>query len=223
MIQQSNKNQAELSIERTRFNLSQTYQLRLIGRNHPQRNVVECFIASRFARIHDARITSFMPLLLALFDTSNEIRAAIGVRAASNDKLFLEHYFDHPIEEIIVERSANSGRAVIRDQVVEVGNLASIDRYASRRLFEQLAFFLIKKRFQWIVFTGCKSLRQVFRRMQLHLVEIGRAEESRLPASFGRWGRYYQDNPQVLLGHLSEGIGLAQRAGRLVPKAGGAV
>ena len=173
---------------------------------------MEGFIASRFEAAHNARITCFMPQLLALFDENGAIKAAIGVRGACHDDLFLEHYFDQPIERVIGDKVEYSQPEVDRKQVVEVGNLASVDRFASRRLFEVLALHLIKHRFQWIVFTGCQSLRQIFKRMHLELVALGKAEESRLPETLGSWGSYYRDNPQVLLGHLSGGIALAEAA-----------
>ena len=189
-----------------------SYQFAVIDPQDPRRIEVESFIASRFSAVHDAQITSFLPQLLVLFDSHSEIKAAVGARAASQDRLFLEHYFDQPIENIIDARIEHHQQEVNRKQIVEVGNLASVDRFASRRLFEMLALFLIKHRFQWIVFTGCSSLRRVFKRMQLELVALGQADESRIPPAFGSWGRYYRDNPQVLLGHLSGGIALAEAA-----------
>jgi len=189
-----------------------SYQFAVIDTQDPRRSAVERFIASRFSAAHDAQIASFMPQLLVVFDSYGAIKAAVGVRGASQDRLFLEHYFDQPIENIIDARVEHRQREVIRKQVVEVGNLASVDRFASRRLFEMLALFLIEHHFQWIVFTGCSSLRRVFKRMQLELVALGKAEESRIPSAFGSWGCYYRDNPQVLLGHLSGGLALAEAA-----------
>lgn len=198
----------------------EVYQLQLVDEGHAQRQKVEQFIASRFNAVHGAQITVFMPLFLALFDADNQVRAAVGVRMAGEDKLFLEHYFDLPIEAVILDRHHPGNRSVVRTEVVEVGNLASVDRYASRRLFEQLAVFLISNRFQWVVFTSCRSLRAQFQRMKLKLVELGSAAESSLPESFGSWGSYYRGNPQVMLGHLSGGIGLARRAAELMPQGG---
>ncbi len=189
-----------------------SYEFAVIEQQDRRRQAVESFIATRFAAAHDAHITSFMPQLLALFDNSGAIKAAIGVRGASQDQLFLEHYFDQPIENVIGQKVENSEQGINRKQVVEVGNLASVDRFASRRLFEMLALHLIKNRFYWIVFTGCRSLRRVFKGLQLELVALGNAEESRLPVALGSWGSYYHDKPQVLLGHLSGGIALAEAA-----------
>jgi len=189
-----------------------TYEFAVIDQQDRRRQRVESFIANRFEAVHGAHITSFMPQLLALFDNNGAVKAAIGVRGACQDDLFLEHYFDQPIECVIGNQAEYNQAAIERKQVVEVGNLASVDRFASRRLFEMLALHLIKHRFQWIVFTGCQSLRQVFKRMHLELIALGNAEETRLPETLGNWGTYYRDNPMVLLGHLSGGIALAEAA-----------
>ena len=210
----SNLNRPDCSARKTPVSFSGPYQFQIIDQNHSLREKAESFIAIRFAQVHGAQITSYMPNILALLDVKGSIRASIGVRAASHNPLFLEHYFDSPIEEIILNHAYARDLPIHRQQVVEVGNLASVDRFASRRLFEMLALFLIEKRFQWIVFTGCISLRRLFNRMQLELVELGQADESRIPTAFGSWGQYYHDNPQVMLGHLSGAIALAERGWR---------
>ena len=61
------------------------------------------------------------------------------IRGAASEALFLEHYLDTSVQQAIL---SNAGRAMFspdRDRIVEIGNLASIDRHASRRLFIVLA------------------------------------------------------------------------------------
>ena len=215
-----NQHHGELESVSLTQQTSEAYQLQFVDEGHSQRISVERCIATRFEAVHGARITVFMPLILALFDTDNQVRAAVGVRVASDDRLFLEHYFEQPIEKIIVEYHRKFGGFAARNEVVEVGNLASVDRYASRRLFEQLAVFLINNRFQWMVFTSCRSLRKLFQRMKLGLVEIGTATESSLPETCGSWGSYYSDQPRVMLGHLSPRINLVQQANHLMLQEG---
>lgn len=54
----------------------------LVERGHPARQQVEDFIAWRFLKVHGARVSAFMPTLLALIDDDGEVRAALGVRDA---------------------------------------------------------------------------------------------------------------------------------------------
>ena len=47
----------------------------------------------------------------------------------------------------------------------------------------------------------------MFAALGIETVSLGRALQSRLPADQQTWGGYYEDNPQVVAGH----IGLGQR------------
>ena len=175
----------------------------LIGREHPRRRQVEQFIAQRFFEIHAARISEFMPELIALFDEDGQILAAVGFRSADGETLFLEHYLDTPVEYAI---ACHATRALPqREEVVEIGNLASIDRRASRKLFAILAGVLHARRYEWAVFTGCSSLHRMFKTLGIETVYLGRALQSRLPVDQQTWGGYYEDNPRVVAGKVSRG------------------
>ena len=174
----------------------------LIDSNDSRRAAVEAFIAQRFLEVHGARITVFMPQLLALFADQGAVRAAVGMRDAGEQRLFLEHYFDCAVEQAIADRA---GVAVARECIVEIGNLASVDRRASRQMFKLLAQHLHAEHFEWAVFTGCSSLHRMFDALGIETVGLGRALQSRLPSDQQTWGGYYEDNPQVVAGRIGLG------------------
>ncbi len=175
----------------------------LIGREHPRRRQVEQFIAQRFLEVHAARISEFMPELIALFDEAGQILAAVGFRSADSEALFLEHYLDTPVEQAI---ACHATRALPqREGIVEIGNLASIDRRASRKLFAILSGVLHARGYEWAVFTGCSSLHRMFKTLRIETVYLGRALQSRLPVDQQTWGGYYEDNPRVVAGKVSSG------------------
>jgi hypothetical protein len=187
------------------ISLSSGRQPSLIDAQHPLRTQVEQFIAQRFFEMHGARISSFMPLLVALFAEDGRILVAVGIRHAAADALFLEHYLDTSVEQAI---SSNAGRAMgvpQRNRIVEVGNLASIDRRASRKLFKMLSGLLHAENFEWAVFTGCSSLHRMFKVLGIETVCLGRALQSRLPVEQQTWGGYYEDSPRVVAGKVSRG------------------
>jgi len=182
----------------------------LIDASHPGRKRVEAFIARRFLEVHGAQITAFMPELLALFDDQGAVRAAVGMRDASLERLFLEYYLDIPVERAIadrsiVDRATPSSVVAERGRIAEIGNLASIDRLASRSLFKILARRLSAGDYQWAVFTGCSSLRRMFATLGIETLSLGRALQSRLPADQQTWGGYYEDNPLVVAGRVGHG------------------
>ena len=175
----------------------------LIDREHPRRRQVEQFIAQRFLEVHAARISEFMPEQIALFDEDGRILAAVGFRSADGESLFLEHYLDMPVEHAI---ACQAPRALPqREGIVEIGNLASIDRSASRKLFAILAGVLHARGYEWAVFTGCSSLHRMFKSLGIETVYLGRALQSRLPVDQQTWGGYYEDNPRVVAGKVSSG------------------
>ena len=201
---------------KTDFNLSDRtsndYENCIVGPGDPRRAEIEQFIGARFAAVHGAHINSFMTQLIALYDANGVIKSAIGIRNASNTRLFLEHYLDVSVEKSIADHTGNHAQQATRKQIVEVGNLASTDRDASRRLFEFLAHHLIQCGYQWVVFTGCNSLQRVFKRMHIELISLGNADQHRLPRELGSWGRYYDKNPQVMAGSILGALTLVQSA-----------
>ena len=178
----------------------------IIGLDHPQREKVETFITRQFREVHGAQIFVFMPQLLALFDDQGAVRAAVGIRDAGVERLFLEYYLDTSVEQAIADKARPAGTVAVREQIVEIGNLASIDRCASRALFKLLARRLSSEDFQWAVFTGCSSLHRMFAILGLETVGLGRALQARLPLDQQTWGGYYEDNPQVVAGRVGPGL-----------------
>ena len=189
----------------------------LVERGHPARQQVEDFIARRFLKVHGARVSAFMPTLLALIGDDGEVRAALGVRDAGMQALFLEHYLELPVEAALAEKAGISSTS--RNRIAEIGNLASVDRRASRRLFGMLSLYLNAAHFEWAVFTGCGSLRHMFQSLGIETLVLGRALQSRLPVEQQTWGGYYEDNPQVIAGRVSRGVDVFDAASS--PLAGG--
>jgi len=137
------------------------------------------------------------------------VRAAVGMRDASLERLFLEYYLDIPVEQAVEQASADQVTPgclfAERERIVEIGNLASIDRLASRNLFKLLARRLFADDYQWAVFTGCSSLQRMFAALGIETLSLGRALQSRLPADQQTWGGYYEDNPLVVAGRVGHG------------------
>ena len=179
----------------------------LIEIDDPRREAVEQFIAQRFLAAHGARISCFMPRLLALFDCAGNVLAAVGMRAADDEGLFLEYYLDTLVERAIADKAELSGivGTGMRSRIAEIGNLASIDRRASRELFKLLTQQLHADNFEWAVFTGCSSLQRMFKTLGIETICLGRALQSRLPHDQQTWGSYYEDSPRVVAGRVSGG------------------
>ncbi len=171
--------------------------------DHPERHAAERVIHDRFGIEYDANIRHYMPHLVRLRTREAEPVAIAGYRDAACHALFVEHYFDRPIEDII---SRSAGRDVSRAEIVEVGNLADTHPGSARAAITALTAYLYGAGFHWVVFTGVPRLRNAFFRLGLEPISIGMADPDCLTTDEQReWGRYYLAGPKVMAGDIHEG------------------
>lgn len=168
------------------------------------RTEVEAFIRETFALAYGATVQSFMPRLLAVCQKDGDLLAAFGVRSAKEGKLFLENYFDQPIEQVIEQKT---GMKLERGKIAEIGNLAAIYPGGVRWMIVALTVMLYEEGYEWVVFTGTSALRNGFHKLGLHPTEICPALAERLDAEErARWGSYYETKPVVMFGNIRQGF-----------------
>lgn len=214
-MQQSWQRQTEVL---ARIGRDSAYTLHMVKQNSGQqcRSLVENFIRDRFYERYDAHIQHFMPYLLALVDADGTLQGALGLRSAGSGPLFLERYLGQPIEHEIAMRN---GRVLKRDEIVEVGNLGTLQPGGARLLIVAVTDLLVAQGFRWISFTGTPSLLNSFRRLELSPLSLGEARADCLGDEQANWGSYYATRPQVMAGDIYGGhqrllnSGLYQRFG----------
>jgi transcriptional regulator of met regulon len=164
--------------------------------HQPERAALEAFIQEMFHKVHGANITHFMPKLLSLRDSENTLRAVCGLRHAQDESLFLEHYLDAPIEEVL---SQQVGQTIHRDEILEIGNLAVLEPACIRSLLASVSVYLHGTDTKWAVFTGITTLRNALKRLHMPVHMLGEAKLSRLPMTEqSHWGTYYDQQPQIM-------------------------
>jgi len=178
-------------------------QVELCEHSIEGRSEIEGFISRCFATKHGARIRHFMPRLLGLRTKIGYLIAAVGLRTASNSRLFLETYLDQPIEDVL---KSKLGETVRREEIIEVGNLSSLYPGASRWLILALTFILHDEEYKWVTFTGTSVLRNSFSRLGLRPIELAVATKKHLSLSDrDNWGGYYENSPMVMAGDITYG------------------
>lgn len=174
----------------------------------PRRGEVEAFIRRVYAKRYGADVRQFAPELACLRDDSG-ILAAAGYRSAAAGPLFLERYFDAPVESLL---AAHADAPPARDRIVEVGHLAATRAGAGHSLIHLLGPHLTSLNFEWVVSTLTTELRHLFVRIGITPLALGRADPAALGDDLVHWGSYYDHEPVVLAGHLPRAIGqLARR------------
>lgn len=178
----------------------------------PRRGEVESFIRGVYDRCYGADVREFAPMLASLRSEDGRIMAAAGYRSAAAGPLFLERYFDAPIESVL---AAHADAAPARERIVEVGHLSAARAGEGRRLVRLLGPHLAALRFDWAVSTLTTELRHLFLRIGITPLALGRADPAVLGDDLARWGSYYDHSPVVLAGNLPQVV--SQLARRRVP------
>lgn len=167
------------------------------------------FIRRRFQQAYGARPNLQLPPLVALVSGHGTLLAAVGVRSAAAQRLFLEDYLDAPVEACLPEACAS------RNAVVEIAHLAGVESGISRPLFASLAVWLRQSGWEWVVCTGTTQLRNGFRQIGIGLSDLGAADPARLVGAARSWGTYYQCQPRVLAINVPQSVDSLRAAGLL--------
>lgn len=171
-----------------------------VRRTDPSRRELEAFVNAAFERKHGAHVRGFMPTLLSSHDRGGQL-GVLGLRAAQDEPLYLEHYLDAPIERVLAGRL---GRAVPRARIVEVGHLASRNCLGAARMAAALPRYLLARNYEWIVFTATRTVRGILARLGAPLHELAPATAECVSSTRDSWGRYYDMDPRVYAGFLPD-------------------
>jgi hypothetical protein len=181
--------------------LGRTLHLSVVPEGDRGRAELEQFVGDAFVRKHEARVTSFMPTLLSFRDQAGLLRGVVGLRGADDGQLYLEQYLDQTVDTAL---AVAMGRPVRRSQIVEVGNLASVNCRAAVRMVSLLPTHLLARDYRWIVFTATSAVREILLGFGAPLIELARADGARVARCDDQWGRYYETDPRVYAGHLPD-------------------
>lgn len=161
-----------------------------------ERAAVEAYIHDRFAGVHHAEVTHFLPNIISL-RCGGEYSAAVGLAPASNGNVFAEQYLAAPVEQVIGEKL---GLQIARDQIVEIGNLVSTWKGSSLLLFIVIGEVMERLGYHYVMFTGTREVKALLARLRYSPIVLADADPSLLPDGGASWGSYYTNNPQVMFG-----------------------
>jgi len=172
-----------------------------------ERAAVEAYIHDRFAGVHHAEVTHFLPNLISL-RCGGEYSAAVGLAPAGNGNVFAEQYLAAPVEQVISEKL---GLQVARNQIVEIGNLVSTWKGSSLLLFIVIGEVMERLGYHYVLFTGTREVKALLARLRYSPIVLADADPSVLPDGGASWGSYYSNNPQVMFGDNRPAIAAARK------------
>jgi thermostable hemolysin len=169
----------------------------------PRRSEIERYIADQFQMAYGAAISHFMPLILSLM-CNDKLSAVTGICPAGTQPLFVEQYLKGSIEEEINRFTATPA---MRENIVEIGNLAANQPGSSQLLFILLASILHRAEFEWLVFTATPQVQKTISKLGFELHPIAEANPEHINNfDIKSWGTYYNNKPFVVAGHLSHAM-----------------
>ncbi|MGM0951574.1 MAG: thermostable hemolysin [Pseudomonadota bacterium] len=167
------------------------------------------FIRRRFLQAYGAEPVLRVPGLLALTTAQGSLLAAVGVRNAGQERLFLEDYLSTPVQAAMPELGQGRGA------IAEIAHLAGVEAGVSRYLFASLSLWLRNAGFRWVVCTGTDQLRNSFHRLGIPTHVIAHADPTCLADGGTGWGRYYEHQPVVMAIRVADGIAALEHGGLL--------
>lgn len=162
-----------------------------------ERQRVEDFIKAIYKQSYNADIKIDYPILMSVRNADNDILAAVGFRYAKNSSLFLEHYTKDSLENLL---------HCERNEIVEIGNLASAGQGASIFLFAALSSYLNNKGIRYAAITGTDFLHRYFEKAGMKPSKLCDADIDALDNDEQNWGSYYDTQPRVLVGSVETGV-----------------
>jgi len=177
--------------------------IQILETTDPGRIEAEILIHKRYREIYNADVHHYMPHLMQVFAEDGTTVAVVGYRNAARHTLFLERYLDGPVEEML---STILDKQILRNEVVEVGNLGDIHPGGARTAIMAMTNYLHQAGFRWVVFTGVPRLYNAFQRLGLKPVRLNAVDPGRLSEQERQeWGDYYDASPCIMMGDIGEG------------------
>ena len=180
------------------------WSLEAVPRHHPRRGEIESFIKQCYAEVYGAQLRTLAPCLLAIPAAQHgELHAAVGMRRASEGRLFIEQYVDQPLEQAA---EIAAGTRIHREALVEISSFAAHAPGDARAVIVGLTCALHAMGFRWVALVATRRLRNAFARLGLAPVSLGAARRERVADDGTDWGSYYDAAPELLVGDIDAGM-----------------
>lgn len=186
-------------------------QLQWVTAQSAGRASLEQFIAEGFAAVYGARISHFMPHLLAV-SSNSQWQAVLGIRSAVSGRLFVEQYVDADMEQLL----QSAGVPCKRAEIAEIGNLYAASRQQTLLLFIAMALALHQQGIRHLVCCATPAVMSMLSRHGLTLHVLAEGDPSRLGAAAADWGSYYEKHPQICHLSLVHAVSIIQQQPKLL-------
>ncbi|MBB3061941.1 thermostable hemolysin [Microbulbifer rhizosphaerae] len=168
-------------------------QIKLIDSSMRDWSAAVALVKNKYRAHFDADIEPAPDYFAVYYDSFNQVKACGGITVAKPVEFFSEQYLNLPIEIMLSEIEQ---KPIYRDDIVEVGSLASLSRQAGSELMMLIPLLVWCKGKKYILCTATSQLSRLLARLGIPFVPLQQAYGERLRGEDPlRWGNYYQNKP----------------------------
>lgn len=180
---------------RTSLEVELSMRVEVAPRHSPLwRNAAE-LVRDNFSEAFAASVMPDPDAFAVLHRGGEEVLACTGLSFDDGGPFFCERYLDGRIEDILTERL---GVPVLRDQVIQVGSLASRGPRAAIELLRAQTVILWGMGHRYALMTATRKLASLLSRLGYSFIPLAEASAQRLTArERERWGSYYDNDPRT--------------------------
>ena len=190
----------------THSSVAEDHGVILVDAAHPLRARAEAYIKQVYRRVFSAQVNHFSAQLLVKLDAQQRIIGTVGLTLAGKQALFVEQYLSQPVTHLLA--ADPNAQARTEQKIVEIGNLAMVDRCSVRQVICFLSQFMLEQKVDWVVFTARTELLNSFKRLGLPLTHLADASRDSIDDNNDTWGSYYAGSPKVVAGRLQDVLSL---------------
>ena len=175
---------------------------RLHSHNSPERQQLEQFVVDQFERIHGAKVSHFLPLMMVMNSAEDSsTQGLVCFHPGFCGPMFLENYLSLPVEQVV---AGALEVPIDRDLIIEIGNLAVGHRGRGFQLFAVMTAVLFEAGYHWMTFTATEDVERLIGRLGYHPVHLATATAEHLGDAGKEWGQYYARRPRVMVGDIGK-------------------
>lgn len=170
-------------------------RVKVIQRHMADWDIAVTLVRKKYKEYFGADIRPTPDFFAVYYNSGQIIKACGGITEAKGATLFSEQYLLHPIERLIADIEKCE---VKREDIVEVGSLASISKEAGSELMLLIPLLAWCMRKKYILCTATVPLCHLLARLGINFTPLGAATLSCLDEDhLGNWGTYYDHSPQA--------------------------
>lgn len=173
-------------------------KFQLITADSPGYETTISLIRSAYAKAFQASVDPRPALLLTFMEQAGDaidFLACVAFSQGMDRPFFSEQYLSGPAETCLRQALDTEVR---RDQILEVGSLASRRNGAGKHLVSHTPWFVLGLGYRYGLVTATRQVRHLIRSAGMEFVPLAEAAREAIPETDqARWGSYYDHAPQT--------------------------